>query len=189
MIIPVGPPIGTLFSTASIPFNVKPSCQLKTFHLLKKRKRTISKTSVKDISSSVSGAKRLKQEEDRTNSDVEETVTQCNASDDVRMLAKEHNNSNESLTAALNVSELYTTAVESFTNSDSTAFMSSQESVSKRNPPKKWRKRKRCNNYDDMICIAKKKLKVNSDKTITKSKLHSDKGKRLKGCDSFCSIL
>lgn len=167
---PVGPPIGTLFSAASVPFNVKSiaSYRLKPLQLLKKRKRTISKTSVKDVVSSVDNTKRLKQEEDKTNSDIEETVTQCSAADDV---AEQHNISNE----ALNVSEFYVTAAESFGNGDSLVFISPQKNASKNSSPKIWRKRKRSNNDDNMFFISRKKLKVNSNEIINKSKLQNNK--------------
>ena len=169
---PVGPPIGTLFSAASVPFNVKSiaSYQIKPLQLLKKRKRTISKTSVKDVVSSVDNTKRLKQEEDRTNSDIEETVTQCSASDDVGMLAEQHNISNETL----NVSEFYATAAESFGNGDSVVFISPQKNASKSSPPI-WRKRKRYSIDDDMFFISRKKLKANSNEIINKSKLQNNK--------------
>ena len=175
---PVGPPIGTLFSAASIPFTIKPDYHLKSFHLLKKRKRTITKPSDENVSS-VSSNKRHKHEEDRINSGVIGAVTECNASDNDGM-SVEHNSSNDVLTEALDVSEFYATAAESFGNADNTVFTSPQENISKNNRPKMWRKQKRCNNDDDMFFISRKKLKTNSNVITKKSKQRIDKGKSLK---------
>ena len=173
---PVGPPIGTLFTVASIPFTVKPGYRLKSLHLFKKRKRTVSKTNNDNISSSV---KRPKHEEDRINSDVIEAVTECSTSDNGGM-SVEHNSPNDAHTKALDVSEFYTTAAESFGNGDNTVLTSPQENISKNNQPKMWRKQKRYNNDDDMFFVSKKKLKAHSNMMTKKSKQQTTKGKRLK---------
>ena len=136
--VPVGPPIGTLFSAASIPFTTKPGYHLKSFHLLKKRKRTVSKTSDENVSS-VSSNKKLKHEKVRINNDVIGAMSECSTSDNGGMLV-EHSSSNDVLTEVLDISEFYATAAESFGNGDNSVFTSPQENVSKSNPPKMWSK-------------------------------------------------
>ena len=183
MILLAGPPIGTLFSSASMPFTLKPKYHLKSFQLFKKRKRTISKTNGEDI---VSGVKRCRlnyDEDDGTESNTKRTVTGCSASNVGGMLAKCSSlNSTVTQSEALDASELYATAAESFDDGHYTVMTSPQESVSKNTPPKIWQKRKRYNNDDDdVFFVSKKKLKTNSDKIIKKSKVQNSKGSRTKG--------
>ena len=179
MTVPTGPPIGTLFTAASIPFTVKPGYRLKSLHLFKKRKRTISKTSDENASS-VSSSKRHKHEEGRIDSDVIEAVTERSGLDNDGM-SVEHDSPNDAYAEALDVSEVYATAAESFGNGDNTVLTSPQKNISKNNNrPKMWRKRKRCNNNDDVFFISKKKLKAHSNVMIKKLKQQTTKGKRLK---------
>ena len=187
MILLVGPPIGTLFSSASMPFTLKPSYHLKSFQLFKKRKRTISKTSGEVIVSGVKRCRLIYDEDDGTNGNAKRTVTRCSASNVDGTLA-ECTSFNDAVTksGALDASQLYATAAESFDHSHYTVMTSPQESVSKNNPSKIWRKRKRYNN-NDMFLISKKKLKTNSDKIIIKkSKVQNSKGSRTKG---LCYVL
>ena len=173
---PAGPPIGTLFTSASIPFTRRPSYHLKSFQLLKKRKRTISKVNEENTASPI---KRHKLDYD------EENVMNNNANG---MLIERTNdktmaeciNSNDVLTEpeALDVSEYYATAVESF---DDTVLNSPEGNISKKNQPKQWRKRRKYSDDEGMF-ISKKKLKMNSDKIIEKSKIKSNfKGNTKKG--------
>ena len=171
---PAGPPIGTLFTSASIPFTRKSSYHLKTFQLLKKRKRTISnkvneENTIKKHkldNAEDSNAKR-KQVEHSSASNDDKTMAECISSKDVLTQPE-----------ALDVSEVYATTVESF---DDIVMNSPEGNVSKKNQPRLWRKRRRYSDTDRMFVISKKKLKMNSDKIIEKSKIRSTKVNTKKG--------
>ena len=168
---PAGPPIGTLFTSASIPFTRKPSYHLKTFQLLKKRKRTISKVNEENS---------IKKHKLDDNEDSNAKRKQSSASNDDKTMA-ECISSKDVLTQpeAFDVSEVYATAVESL---DDTVMNSSEVNVSKKNQPRLWRKRRRYSDTDRMFVISKKKLKMNSDKIIIeKSKIRSTKVNTKKG--------
>jgi len=168
-----GPSIGSLFTSANMAFTHKPKYRSKSFQHVRKRKRTISKKSGEDAAS---GIKKHKLDCDGSNIDsAKETLSGYNTS---------HHAVTQS--EALDVSESYATAAESFDVSRDAVLKSPQHNVSKKNPPV-WRKRKR---YDDyMFIISKKKLKMNSDKIIKKSKIqniHSKGNKtKTKGSSSF----
>ena len=163
---PAGPPVGTLFTSASIPFTRKPSYHLKTFQFLKKRKRTISKVNEENTSSTIKRHKLDYNEEkkimvENATSNDEKTMVECASSNDVLTQSE-----------VLDVSEVYATAVESF---DDTVMNSLEGNASKKNQPRLWRKRRRYSDNDRMFVISKKKLKMNSVKIIEKPKIRSTK--------------
>ena len=177
---PAGPPIGTLFTSASILFTRKPSYHLKTFQLLKKRKRTISKVNEENTSSTI---KRHKLDYDEENGNSKKiTVENATSNDEKTMVecARSHNVLTQP--EVLDVSEVYATAVESF---DDTVMNSPEGNASKKNQPRLWRKRRRYSDNDGMFVISKKKLKMNSDKIIEKSKIRSTKVNTKRGILEF----
>lgn len=104
-------------------------------------------------------------EDDGINNYVGRAITDCTTSNDHKTLAEcVSSNDVSTQSEVLETSEFYATAVESF-DVHSVVLATPQDNVSKKNPAKMWRKRKRCSD-DDLFMISKKKLKINSDKIL-----------------------
>ena len=181
-----GPPIGTLFTSASIPFTLKPSCHLKkSFQLFKKRKRTFSKRNEENAVDS-SSIKKCKLDCDETkviNSGTKETLVECATLTSDNKVVVESSSSSKDISVqpeALDVSECYMTATESFYEGHDSVLKSPEQVVSKKTA-KMWKKRK-AYIYDDkheMFFISRKKLKLNPE-IIKKSKRKEGNKKVLK---------
>ena len=178
-----GPPIGTLFTSASILFMLKPSCQLKkSFQLFKKRKRTVSKRNEENAvsSSSIKKCKLDCDEAKEINNGTKEALVECaTLTNDHKAVVESSSKSNyvSSQPEALDVSDYYMTATESFYE-DHGVLKSPEHVISKKNPAKIWRKRKTCSdNEHGIIFISKKKLKLNSETIVKKSKRKHDNKK------------
>ena len=179
--VPAGPPIGTLFTSASIPFMLKSSCHLKkSFQLFKKRKRTISKRNEENAvsSSSIKKCKLDCDEAKEINSGTKEALVECaTLTNDHKVMVERSSKSNHvsSQPEALDVSDCYMTATESFYEDRDRVLKAPEHVISKKNSAKIWRKRK---TYSDdehgMIFISKKKLKLNSEMIIKKLKRKHD---------------
>ena len=170
-----------MFTSASIPFTLKPSYHLKSFQLHRKRKRTVSKINEENTASPI---KRQKLEDNDINSNTKRMLVEHATSNDDKTMGERISSNNVlAQPEALDVSECYATAVESFDDGHSAVFNSPEGNFSKKIQPKLWRKRKR---YHDTDRISKKKLKMNSDKIFEKSETKSN---TKKGVLKFCNVL
>ena len=131
--------------------------------------------------------KRHKLEENDINSNTKRMLVEHATSNDDKTKG-ECISSNNVLTQpeALDVSECYATAVESFDDGHSAVLNSPEGNFSKKIQPKLWRKRKRYRDTDRMFVISRKKLKMNSDKIFEKSEIKSN---TKKGVLKFCNVL
>ena len=170
-----GPPNETLFTSASIPFTLKPSCHLKkSFQVFKKRKQRNEENGIRSV------------KKRKIDCDTKEALVECTTltNDDDKVVVERYSCSNDISVQpeALDVSNCYMTATESFYEGHDSVLKSPEQVVSKKIPAKMWRKRKA---HDDdkheMFFISKKKLKLNSEKVMKKSKRKGNKRITKKG--------